>query len=144
MWRFEAVVKHISKAEYETLASFRYLLRQFLQFSEDAARQLGLPPQQYQALLAIKGFPRRDSITVGELAERLHIRHHSAVGLVDRMEAQGLVAREQGQDRRQVQVKLTAQGGQFLGQLAATHREELRRIGPALSAILERLSENEE
>src|SRR4051812_11627144 len=113
------IEKPITQPEYETLAEFRYLLRRFLQFSEDAARKLGLPPQQYQALLAIKGYPERDYITVGELAERLHIRHHSAVGLVDRMVEQGLVVREHGQDRRQVYVRLTAQGTEFLQQLAA-------------------------
>src|SRR5947208_11168104 len=112
----------ITDTEYETLATFRHLLRQFLRFSEEAARELGLRPQQYQALLAIKGFPGRDYITVGELAERLHIRHHSAVGLVDRMAEQGLVVREPGQDRRQVYVRLAAQGSEFLQRLAATHR----------------------
>jgi DNA-binding MarR family transcriptional regulator len=136
------MVKHINQAEYETLATFRYVLRQFLQFSEDAARELGLPPQQYQALLAIKGYPGRDCVTIGELAERLHIRHHSAVGLVDRMAEQGLVARETGQDRRQVFVTLTEKGTEFLQQLAATHREELRRIGPTLRSLLERISDN--
>ncbi len=129
----------ISKEEYETLAAFRYALRQFLRFSEEAANHIGVPPHQYQALLAIKGFPERDYVTIGELAERLQIRHHSAVELVDRLVDQGLVTRERGQDRRSVYVRLTPQGGGVLQQLAATHREELRRIGPELRALLERL-----
>src|SRR5678815_3412410 len=135
--------KPITDAEYETLAAFRYLLRQFLQFSEDAARRLGMPPQQYQALLAIKGYSGQDYITVGELAERLHIRHHSAVGLVDRMVEQGLVVRVPGQDRRRVCVKLTTQGSRFLQQLAATHQEELRRIGQTRLTHREHIAEND-
>ncbi len=134
--------KQLSKAEYETLAAFRHLIRQFLRFSEQAAKQVGLPPQQYQALLAIKGFPGRDYITVGELAERLQIRHHSAVGLVNRMVEQGLVVRGPGRDRREVHVTLTAQGSRLLQQLAATHRKELQRIGPDLFALLEHLASN--
>src|SRR3569832_1651151 len=71
----------LSKAEYELLAAFRYALRQFLRFSEEAARAVGIEAQQHQALLAVKGFPGRDRITISELAERLQIRHHSAVGM---------------------------------------------------------------
>ena len=81
----------VTKAEYESMAAVRYALRRFLRFSEDGAKAVGLTPQQHQALLAIKGYPARDSVTVGELAERLQVRHHSAVGLVDRLEALGLV-----------------------------------------------------
>src|SRR5260221_8535245 len=100
----------ISKAEYETLASFRYLMRQFLHFSENAAEDIGLTPQQHQALLAIAGYPERDYVTIGELAERLQIRHNSAVGLVDRLVAQGLVMRSPGTDRRVVHLRLTSHG----------------------------------
>jgi DNA-binding MarR family transcriptional regulator len=93
----------VTKAEYEALAAFRYSLRQFLSFSESAAASAGVTPRQYQALLAIKGFPGRDSATIGELAEQLQIAHHSAVGLVDRLGAQNLVVRVAGnQDRREV------------------------------------------
>ncbi len=130
----------ISKEEYETLAAFRYALRQFLRFSEDAATSIGVPPHQYQALLAIKGFPGRDYVTIGELAERLQIRHHSAVELVDRLSDQTLVVRERGRDRRSVYVRLTPAGLEVLQQLAATHREELCRIGPELRSLLERLT----
>src|SRR5262245_16083828 len=85
--------RKVSRVEYEALAALRFGLRQFLRFSEEAAHAAGITPQKHQALLAIKGFPGRSRVTVGELAERLQIRHHSAVGLVDRMEAEKLVAR---------------------------------------------------
>lgn len=127
----------ISDAEYEALAGFRYALRQFMRFSEEAAQQVGLTPQQHQALLTIKGFPGRERVTIGEMAERLQIRHHSAVGLVDRLSAQGLVMREPDTvDRRQVLVGLTPRGTELLAQLSASHREELQRIGPELRTLL--------
>jgi DNA-binding MarR family transcriptional regulator len=135
----------LSKTEYELLASFRYALRQFLRFSEEAARGAGIEPQQHQALLAVKGFPGRDWVTIGELAERLQIRHHSAVGLVNRLVTQGLLARMAATaDRRQVHVTLTEQGLALLAQLSAVHKEELWRLGPDLSLLLARLNaENE-
>src|SRR6202044_268812 len=80
----------VTKADFEMLASFRYELRRFLHFSEGAAREAGLTPGQHQALLAVKGFPGKDRITIGELAERLQVAHHSAVGLVDRLAANDL------------------------------------------------------
>ena len=126
-----------TKADYEALAAFRYSLRQFLSFSESAATSAGLTPRQYQALLAIKGFPGRDSATIGELAEQLQIAHHSAVGLVDRLGAQKLIIRVAGnEDRRQVYVTLTARGSELLDQLANAHKEELRRLGPQLHSIV--------
>ena len=132
----------LSKAEYELLATFRYALRQFLRFSEEAARAAGIEPQQHQALLAIKGFPERDQITISELADRLQIRHHSAVGLVDRLVAHELLAREPAVgDRRQVYVHLTERGEGLLEQLTTAHQQELRRLGPELRALLGRLSE---
>ena len=135
----------VSKADYEALAAFRYALRQFLRFSEEAAEAVGLTPQQHQALLAILGFPGRDQVTIGELAERLQIRHHSAVGLVDRLEAQNLVARQgAGNDRRQVYVTVTPHGLALLEQLAAAHRSELQRIGPQMSQLLTQLGTLEE
>jgi len=131
----------ISKKEYEMLATFRYALRQFLRFSETAAHQAGITPQQHQAILAIAGFPDLDQITVSELAERLQIRHHSAVGLVDRLAAQDLVTREPGEaDKREVYISLTPQGNDILAQLSAAHRQELRRIGPQLHLLLEQLT----
>ncbi len=135
----------VSKADYETLAAFRYALRQFLHFSEEAASAVGLTPQQHQALLTIKGYPGRDYMTIGELAERLRIRHHSAVGLVDRLEAQNLVARQGAEaDRRQVYVTLTPHGLSVLERLSTVHRAELRRIGPQISQLLAHLGASEE
>lgn len=131
----------ITKTEYEILAAFRYSLRQFLHFSEEAAQSVGLTPQQHQALLSIKGFPGRDKITIKELAERMQIRHHSAVGLADRLMAQGLLKREQSHtDRRQVYVMLSTQGLAILEQLSSIHKEELRRILPELQNLIGRLS----
>jgi len=102
-------------------------------------------PQQHQALLAIKGFAEDRGITVGELAERLQVRHHSAVGLVDRLVLRGLVARRQnGSDRRQVQLALTARGDKTLEKLSAVNKEELRRIGPQIESLLKRLREQEQ
>ncbi len=133
--------RQVSKEEYETLAAFRYALRQFLRFSESAAKQVGLTPQQHQALLAIKGYPGRDTITVGELAERLQIEHHSAVGLIDRLVASELVVRKPSSvDRRQVQVALTRRGSKLLEKLSTAHREELRVLGPQIERLLRQLN----
>lgn len=130
----------VTDAEYQALANFRYALRRFLHFSEDAAHQAGLAPQQHQALLAIKGWPDPNQMTVGQLAERLQIRHHSAVGLVDRLVAEKLVTRSQSKtDRRQVNLELTEQGEAVLERLSAQHREELRRAGPEIESLLQKL-----
>ncbi len=140
-----AAPKKLSKAQYEMLAAFRFALRQFLKFSEDAAHTAGITPQQHQALLAIKGFPGRDRVTVGELAERLQVAHHSAVGLIDRLVTENLVAREPSEeDRRRVFIALTAHGEKVLEQLASAHHEQLRRIGPEIRTLLERLGNGEE
>lgn len=130
----------VQKSEYEALADFRYALRQFMHFSEEAAEKAGVAPHQHQALLAIMGFPNREQITIGELAERLQIHHHSAVGLVDRLAAQGLVTRQPGTtDRRQVFIRLSERGLALLERLSATHRDELRRLGPQLRRLLEQI-----
>jgi len=137
--------RQLIKSEYETLAAFRYALRRFIRFSEEAAQAAGITAQQYQALLAIKGFPSRDKVTVGELAERLQLRHHSAVGLIDRLVAEKLVVREPSvEDRRQVLVQLTSRGEAVLEKLASVHREQLKRIGPEISQLLGRLGRTEE
>jgi DNA-binding MarR family transcriptional regulator len=131
---------HVTQAEYESLAAFRYVLRKFMRFSEEAAQSAGLTPQQHQALLTIKGFPGRDSVTVGELAEWLQIKHHSAVGLVNRLVAQDLVERKAAtEDRRQVYISLTERGTALLSELTAAHKEEVQRIGTTLKELLERL-----
>jgi len=130
-----------SKQDYQTLAEFRYALRCFLRFSETAAREAGLTFQQHQALLFIVGFPEREQVTIGELAERLQIRHHSTVGLVNRLEEQGLVERNQDHaDRRQVFIRLTDKGTGILKGLANIHREELRSLGPQLCSMLEQIT----
>jgi DNA-binding MarR family transcriptional regulator len=131
----------LSKAQYETLAAFRYALRQFHHFSEEEAQAAGITPQQHQALLAIKGFPGRDSVTVGELAQCLHLRHHSAVGLINRLVAEKLVARvPSDEDRRQVFVQLTRRGESVLESLSSAHTEQLKRMAPELILRLKQLA----
>ncbi len=132
----------IKQADYEALAALRYALRQFLRFSEQAAQSVGLTPQQHQALLTIKGFPEGGPITISELAERLQIRHHSAVGLVDRLAAHGFVRREtSSEDRRQVYAALSPKGLEVLESLSKTHKEELRHVGSRLRELLAEFTE---
>lgn len=129
--------RDLAKADYERLAEFRYLLRRFLVFSEQAAEQAGLTAQQHQALLAIKGFARRQHVTIGELAERLGIRHHSAVGLIDRLASNSLVNRRSGlDDRRKVLIELTPKAERLLAKLSVAHRDELKRLSPLLQILL--------
>ncbi len=131
----------MSEREYRSLAAFRAALRRFQHFSEEAARGAGLTPQQHQAMLAVRG--AAEPMTVGALAEQLQVRHHSAVGLVDRLAAQDLVERVRGAgDRREVHLALTGRGEEILASLAATHRAELRRLGPQLAALLAGLEES--
>lgn len=123
--------------DYKALADFRYEIRRFLNFSEQAARDAGIEPQQHQALLTIKGQPAGSQATVKDLAERLRIQHHSAVELSDRLEANGLIAKSRsGTDRRQVQLSLTSRGEKLLRGLSASHQEELRTAAPRLIAAL--------
>jgi DNA-binding MarR family transcriptional regulator len=131
---------HLDAAEYQQLASFRYALRSFLRFSESAAKKLGLSAQHYQALLAVCA-TADGHVTINDLAQQLLIRHNSAVGLVDRLTAQGLLAREpSAQDGRKVYLRLTAKGDRVLEKLAEVHREELRRIGPQLEDLLRHIT----
>lgn len=128
----------LTKRHYETLAAWRYALRQFLRFSQEAARSAGIPPQQHQALLVIKGFPDRDHVTIGELAERLDLKHHSAVGLVDRLAERELVERTvSSEDRRRIEVRLTRRGEALVARLSAVHLRELRNLKPELKRLLE-------
>jgi DNA-binding MarR family transcriptional regulator len=134
--------RSISKADYEALAGFRYALRLFLHFSQSAAGAAGLTPQQHQALLAIKGRPVRDDITVRELADHLLLRHHSVVELVDRLARLGLVHRKADpSDGRRVLVGLTAKAEQILARLSTAHLDEIHRLEPSLAALLERFGE---
>lgn len=127
-----------SGADYEVLAAFRYQIRQFLHFSEEAARKAGLNPQQHQALLALKGLPEGTEPNIGEIAARLQIRHHSAVELVERLERTGFVRKTRGPgDRRHVTLETTEQGEQVLEQLSLAHREELESQGPHLIKALD-------
>ena len=130
----------LSPAEYRALAQFRYQIRRYLHFSEEQARRYGLEPQQHQLLLAIKGLPEDVQPTIGELAGRMQLKHHSMVELVDRLENHGYVTRISGRDdRRQVIVHLSRAGSRVLHQLSVAHRNELDTAGPALSAALRSL-----
>ena len=123
--------------DYEMLAELRAALSRFLTFSEAAARGAGLMPRQHQALLAIKGFTSPEPIATGQLAERLCIRHHSAVGLVDRLAAKGLICRRTGpDDRRRVLLELTPKAEDLLAKLSMAHRDELKRTAPLLRVLL--------
>jgi len=120
----------------------RYTLHRFLRFSQEAARAAGLTPQQHQALLAIKGFPGRDYVSMGELALRLQLRHHSTVGLVDRLVRRQLLQRRPSKsDRRRVELRLTARGERLLGRLSVAHWRELRLLGPEIRRALDSIAE---
>ena len=126
----------LSKAALEALSEFRYRLRCFLRFSEEAARREGITVLQYQLLLHVCGFPGREWATVSELAERLQAHHHGVVALVSRCEELGLVRRKPDpQDRRQVQVHLLAKGRRRLTRLAAMHRGYLPQLYHAVQAL---------
>lgn len=130
----------LTKSHYESLAAIRHTLRRFVHFSQDAARDAGLTPQQHQGLLAIKGAPGRDFASIAELAESLQLRHHSAVGLVDRLESARFVRRKpSAHDRRQVEIHLTRKGETVIEKLSAIHLEELRQVGPTLRQLLQSL-----
>jgi DNA-binding MarR family transcriptional regulator len=126
----------ITEAEYQARAQLRYHIRRFLRFSEEAARKASVEPQQHELLLAIKG-ASAEAPTVGELAENLQIRHHSAVELIDRCERNGLIRRTSARDdRRRVLVELTPTGKQVLRKLAVNHREGWKRYGPPMAEAL--------
>lgn len=135
-------MRTLIKRDYVSLSQFRYLLRRFSRFSEAAARAAGLPVQQHQALLAIQGFPGREPISVGELAERLNAFHHSTVGLVDRLVARTLVRRRRDpRDRRRVMVVLTLKGRTALAALTLNHQDELRQLAPMLKHLLTQIAQ---
>jgi DNA-binding MarR family transcriptional regulator len=130
----------LSKANYEALSDFRFALRRFLAFSESAAKQAGLTPQQHQALLTIKGARDGDSVSIRLLAERLLINHNTAVELVDRLVAAGLVERSRdAEDRRRTQLELTGDAERRLQSLSAAHLKELQSVRPALLKLLKQL-----
>lgn len=130
----------ISLIDYQALAEFRYQIRRFLRFSEDAAYAAGLEPQQHQLLLAIKGLPEGRKATIGELAERIQLRHHSTVELIDRLEKRELVGRHRDEeDLRRVFVSLTPQGEEVLHTLSRHMFTELSSTGPTLVNTLNAL-----
>jgi len=136
--RYNPRMETITLSDYRSLAELRYQIRRFLQFSEEAARHARLEPRQHQLLLALKGLPESTRPCVGVLAERLQIRPHSAVELVNRLAKRGLVRRRRdGSDRREVLLALTRKGEEVLRELSLHHRAELRSAGPALMAALE-------
>ena len=133
----QAAENTITPSQYGALAEFRYQIRRFLRFSEEAARPVGIEPMQHQVLLAVMALPREAPPSIGELACRLLLRQHSTVGLVNRMERRGLVARErEGKDRRQVRVRITPEGEELLRKLTVCHQAELSTMGPALAQAL--------
>jgi len=138
-WYKEHVAK-LSKNEFARLLAFRTDLRRFERWSERQARTVGLSPAQHQLMLAVKGHDDRRGPTVGELAEYLLLRPHSAVELVDRAEIAGLVVRKKTDpDGRVVRVGLTADGESRLNALSALHLAELRRLAPSLKHLVEGL-----
>jgi DNA-binding MarR family transcriptional regulator len=138
--RYNLSMKKLTLPDYQALAEFRYQIRKFLRFSERAVRAAGIESGQYQLMLAIKGMKAGVRPRIRELANRLHVQHHSAVELANRLEAGGYVRRQRGQDdRREVLLALTPKGERVLGELAMHHHEELRSAAPGLAAALRRL-----
>ncbi len=127
----------LADRQYLSLAEFRYQVRRFLRFSECQSRDFGLQPQHYQLLVALKGLPREKSPTIGTLAERMQLAHHSLVELLDRASEQGLVSRRrESGDRRRVGIHLTAKGDRLVAELAGRHVVELQSSGRHLLAAL--------
>jgi len=131
----------ISNEDYARLAAFRLVLRGFLHFREEAAAEVGLTGQHYQALLILRGWPSGEPMTINDLAQQLFLKHNSAVGLVDRLVADALLVRAASSvDRRKVELRLTARGSRLVARLAERHRTELQRIAPELEGFFHELS----
>jgi DNA-binding MarR family transcriptional regulator len=132
-----------TQPNFRAMAELRYQIRRFLRFSENAARQAGIEPQQHQLLLAVRGLPDGLKPTVGVLAERMQLQHHSTVELIDRLVDRGFLCRLRGtDDRRQVLVKLTHDGQEFLERLSLHHLQELQSVGPTFVKVLQSLIES--
>lgn len=130
----------LTTANYRMLAEFRYEMRKFLAFSEHAARDAGIEPQQHQLLLALRGLPEGRRPTIGALAERLCVRHHTAVTLVDKLEKRKFLTRERSlDDKREVLLRLTADGDDLLLRLSTLHKQQLLVVGPAVVSALQAL-----
>jgi DNA-binding MarR family transcriptional regulator len=127
----------LTTADYARLAAFRAAIREFLHFSEDAAAKAGLTAQHYQVMLILRACPEDSSVSINDLARQLFIKHNSAVGLVDRLVGEGLLVREGSkEDRRKVELRLSARGRQVLAKLAGMHRREIERIRPMLEKLI--------
>jgi DNA-binding MarR family transcriptional regulator len=136
----DPVETDLSPEEYQALGEFRYRIRRFLRLSEEAAARAGIEARQYQFLLALKGLIQQKCVTIGDLAERMQLRHHSVVGMINRLVEHKLIERRRGDsDRRQVYIHLTARGNDMLRKLALYHRGELLASGPALVSALQAL-----
>lgn len=137
------VTQKLQDRDYEALASFRYAMRKFLRFSkEELATRAGLTPEQYEALLAIRAFAPQRGLTIGDLSERLQVKHHTAVSLVAKLAARKFIRRESGtQDRRQVYVQLTRAGKETLASVAGIHRKEMRARSAEMIEALVRLQQ---
>jgi DNA-binding MarR family transcriptional regulator len=137
-------MRKLALSDYQALAEFRYQIRKFLRFSEQAVQTAGMERGQYQLMLAIKGMPEGVRPRIRELANRMQIQHHSAVELINRLETGGYVRRERAQDdRREVLLALTSKGERALAELALHHHDELRSAAPGLVAALRRLMPGE-
>jgi DNA-binding MarR family transcriptional regulator len=135
-----AVKKSLGAKEYAALGEFRYGMRKFLRFSKDLLAGRALTPEQYEALLALKASQRAEGMTVGEISERLQVRHHTAVSLLDKLEARKLALRKRvNTDRRTVNVQLTRSGMALISRLAVIHYQEIRRHAPEMIRALQRL-----
>jgi DNA-binding MarR family transcriptional regulator len=133
-------MRKLTVADYQALAEFRYQIRKFLHFSERAVEGAGLERGQYQLMLSIKGIPPDLRPRIRDLAEMLQVQHHSAVELINRLEARGYVSRERSlEDRREVLLALTPRGEKVLAELALHHHEELQDAAPQLVAALRRV-----
>jgi DNA-binding MarR family transcriptional regulator len=136
-------MKRLTLSDYQALAEFRFQIRKYLHFSERAVQAAGLERGQYQLMLAIKGIPEGVRPRIRELADRMQIQHHSAVELINRLEARGFVRRERARDdRREVLLALTPKGERVLAELALHHHEELQSAAPDLVAALRKVMQS--
>lgn len=135
----------LTQDDYERLHEFRFSIRRFLHFSENAARAAGLDPQQHQLLLAVQACGPVDGVTISRIADRLQLRHHTVVELVDRAAERGLVERHRAEkDQRFVLVSITETGRRLLEGLSEAHLTELRTAGPELARLLHEIVDSPE
>jgi DNA-binding MarR family transcriptional regulator len=134
----------LSQADFNHLLELRTGLRRFLRWSEEQAKAAGLTPAKHQLLLAIRGHDDPSGPTVGEIADYLVLRHHSAVGLIDRAVADGLVRRNRdAQTKSVVRITLTPTGEERLDALSEAHLEELAHLAPTMRALWDAIEQAE-